>query len=116
MSSEEHLSDRDRADLARLADGILSPRRRAKVEARVADSPELRAALERQRRAVGLVRGAGGAMPAGLRARLEAARRETAPRARRWRIGLGAGLATAAAATALALVLTLPGDVPGGPT
>src|SRR5204863_5708342 len=63
-----------------------------------------------------VVRAAGGTMPAGLRARLEAVRRERAPGARRWRIALGAGLATAAAATALALALTLPGDVPGGPT
>jgi hypothetical protein len=114
--NEEQLSDRDYADLARLADGTLSPRRRAKVEARMADSPELQAALDEQRRAVALVRSAGGAMPAGLRGRLEAARRERAPKARRWRIALGAGLATAAAATALALALTLPGDVPGGPT
>jgi hypothetical protein len=116
MSLQDQLSERERADLARLADGSLPPRRRAMVEARVAASPQLRAALDEQRRAVALVQGAGGEMPAGLRTRLEAARRAAAPRARRWRVALGAGLATAAAATALALALTLPGDVPGGPT
>jgi hypothetical protein len=114
--NDEQLTERERADLARLADGTLPARRRAELEARVAASPHLRAGLEAQRRAVALVRGAGGEAPAGLRARLQDARRAAAPRARRWRIGLGAGLAAAATGTALALVLTLPGDVPGGPT
>lgn len=116
QGDHEHLSQRDHADLARWADGTLPARRRAKVEARLAESPELRAAAEDQRRAISLVRGAGGTMPAGLRARLDGSREAAAPRARRWRVAVGAGLATAAAATALALALTLPGNVPGGPT
>jgi hypothetical protein len=54
--------------------------------------------------------------PASLRARLEAARRDAAPKVRRRKFVLGGAFAGAAAAVALALVLTLPGDVPGGPT
>src|SRR5439155_1447659 len=82
---DEPLTKRDRADLARLADGTLPPRRRARVEARVAASPRLQSLLDEQRRALALVRDAGGEVPAGLRARLEAARRAAAPRARRCR-------------------------------
>jgi hypothetical protein len=113
---DEPLTKRERADLARLADGTLPPRRRARVEARVAASPRLQALVDEQRRALALVRNAGGEAPAGLRARVESARRAAAPRARRWRVLVGGGLAAAATATALALVLTLPGDVPAGPS
>jgi hypothetical protein len=113
---DERLSGRDRADLARLADGTLPPRRQARVEARVAASPSLGTLLTEQRRALALVRGAAVEAPAGLRARLDAARRAAAPRARRWRVALAGGAAAAATATALALVLTLPGDVGAGPT
>ena len=113
---ERHIDHRVLADVARLADGTLPPRRRAAVEARVAESPQLRALLDEQRRALTLVRGAGGTAPPGLRARLESARRAAAPRARRRRIALGGVVAAATTATALALVLTLPGNVPGGPT
>ena len=113
---ERHIDDRMLADLARLADGTLPPRRRAAVEALVADSPRLRELLDEQRRALTLVRGAAGTAPLGLRARLESAHRAAAPRARRRRFALAGVVAAAATATALALVLTLPGNVPGGPT
>src|SRR5436305_2097844 len=49
---ERHIDDRVLADVARLADGTLPPRRRAAVEARVAESPQLRALLDEQRRAL----------------------------------------------------------------
>ena len=62
---ERHIDDRVLADVARLADGTLPPRRRAAVEARVAESPQLRALLDEQRRALTLVRGAGGTAPPG---------------------------------------------------
>jgi hypothetical protein len=116
MADEVHLSERELGELARLADGTLPERRRAEVQARVDASPQLRALVEEQRRALALVRGAGGEAPVGLRARLADARRAAAPRMRRWRVGLAAGAAVAATATALALVLTLPGNLPGGPT
>src|SRR5207244_5577192 len=65
MEHDEHLSDRELGELARLADGTLRPGRRAAVEARVAASPRLRALAEEQRQAIALVRGAGGEAPAG---------------------------------------------------
>ena len=55
MTQPEHqpeISERDLAELAALADDKLSPRRRARIEARVAGSPQLAALLEEQRRGV----------------------------------------------------------------
>jgi hypothetical protein len=117
-SLDTQLSDRERADLAAFADGTLPERRRAAVEARLATSPELTALVDEQRRARDTVRTAAAevAAPASLRARLEAARKEAAPKVRRRKFILGGTFAAAAAAVALALVLTPPGDVPGGPT
>jgi anti-sigma factor RsiW len=103
-------------ELAALADGSLRPERRPEVEAMIARSPELAVRLEEQRRAVGLVRGAAGAIeaPAGLRARVERGRPAGAATRRRvWAAGLAAA---AVAVAALALVLTLPGNVPGAPS
>jgi anti-sigma factor RsiW len=73
------------AELAALADGSLSPERRAALEAQVAESPELADRLAEQERAVSLVRSAEEEVeaPAALRARIEAqrrGRRSTAPR------------------------------------
>jgi hypothetical protein len=98
-------------ELAALADGSLSPQRRAVVEAMVERSPELAARLAEQRDAVALLRDAAAAVdaPAGLRARLE-----PQPRLGR-RYVWAAGLA-AAAVVVVALVLALPESVPGGPT
>lgn len=110
------------AELAALADGSLRGRRRRRLEAELARSPELAALLGRQRRAVDAVRSVDVRAPERLRARVEAerARRRSrrpalalrAPRRRR----LGFGLALAgAAAIALVVALSLPGGA-GGPS
>jgi hypothetical protein len=120
MESTPSLNERELADLVALADGSLSldPARQAAVQAWVDADPRLRALLDEQRRAVGLVRGAAAEAraPLSLRERIAGDRRRLAPRARRRRLGLLGGLAGALAATALALVLTLPGGTPGAPT
>ncbi len=115
---DSSLSDRERTDLAALADDALSRRRREALEAALTERPELRALAAEQRRVRDSVRAAALAVeaPAGLRARVAADRRAAAPKRRRRKLVLGGALAAAAAAAALALVLTLPGDVPGGPT
>jgi hypothetical protein len=117
-SIDSPLSDRERADLAALADDSLPPRRRAAIEARLQAQPELRALVDEQRRARETVRAAAleVAAPVALRARVDADRRAGAPRRRRRKLAFGGAVAAAAAAVALALVLTLPGDVLGGPT
>jgi anti-sigma-K factor RskA len=92
------------AELAALADGSLSPERRAELEAQVAGSPALADRLAEQERAVALLRGAGDEVdaPAGLRARLEARRSPRTVRAPR-RLAL-AGVAAAAVAVAVVVV------------
>ena len=64
------------AELAALADGSVSPERRAALEARVAASPELAELLAEQQRAVALARSAVAEVeaPAALRARIDAQR------------------------------------------
>ncbi len=114
MSLSEPYDDRLMADLAAAADGTLDPARQAEIEAMAAEDLELADALERQRRAVTLIRGATVEIhaPLALRERLEADRQRLAkPRARRrW---FSVGLAGAAvAAVLLAVVLA----APGGPT
>jgi hypothetical protein len=118
QATDNSLTDREGADLAALADGVLSGRRRAAVEARVLASPPLGAIVDQQRQVAELVRAAAREVsaPAALRARVAEARRTAAPRTRRRRFALGGAVAAVAAVAALALVLTLPGDVPGGPT
>src|SRR5688500_9314786 len=69
------------AALTALADGTLPPRRRAAVEARVAESPELAELLERQRRAVGALRSVEVRAPSELRRRIA---RERAGRRSAW--------------------------------
>jgi anti-sigma-K factor RskA len=92
------------AELAALADGSLSPERRAELEAQVAGSPALADRLAEQERAVALLRGAGDEVdaPAGLRARLEEQRSPRTVRAPR-RLAL-AGVAAAAVAVAVVVV------------
>jgi anti-sigma-K factor RskA len=65
------------AELAALADGSLAPERRAELEARIAQSPELAQLLAEQERAVGFARSAASEVeaPAGLRARIETRRK-----------------------------------------
>ena len=111
------LTDDDLADLARLADGTLPAERRAEVEARVAESPQLAGILERQGMALHALHAtAGTGAPARLRAQVE--RRRGAggkARGRRRRVALGGAIA-ATAAVALALILVLPGTFSGDPS
>jgi hypothetical protein len=111
----DELDERTRRELARLADGSLRGRARAELEARVATSPSLRAALERQRAGLTALRGLEMDAPARVRAKVEAERATPSRRVRRGRLGIAAGLAGAAAAIALAAVLVLPSGS-GGPT
>jgi hypothetical protein len=110
-------------ELAALADGSLTGRRRKRLEAEVAASPELQAALERQRHALAALEAIDLKAPDALRARVEAEFERAATRRRPGlqprlslpRLAFGAGLATAAAALLIALLLALPGGA-GGPT
>jgi anti-sigma factor RsiW len=101
-------------ELAGLADGSVSDARRATLEARVAESPELALRLAEQEHAVALVRGAAAEVeaPAALRARIESRRPTRTLRSRS--LALGGGVALAAAALLL-LVIALPTGA-GGPT
>lgn len=117
--NHQEISERDLAELAALADDNLSPRRRARIEARVAESPELTAMLERQRRGAAALRSVDVRASDGLRARIEAERE----RARKRRPGgfvlparpaLAGGLVAAVAVLALVVALTVPGT--GGPS
>jgi hypothetical protein len=114
MSLSEPYDDHLMADLAAAADGTLDPARQAEIEAMAADDARLADALERQRRAVSLIRGATSEIqaPLALRERLEADRQRLArPRARRrW---FSVALAGAAAAVVLMAVVLA---APGGPT
>ena len=120
MAAEEptsKISDRDLAELAALADGSLRGRRRRALEQRVAASPELESALERQREAIAALAVTREVYAsAGLRARVEAERRERAPAMRRQRFSLAGGVAMAGAAAALIIALTLPSGAPGAPS
>ena len=102
-------------DIARLADGTLSAERTRELETRVAGSPELRAMLDEQQVALTAVRGLSEPAPAGLRARVEGARRRPARAARARRFGIAGGFVAAAAALAIALVAILPSGA-GGPS
>jgi hypothetical protein len=108
-------SERDQRDLVALADGSITGRRREELEARVAASPELQAALQRQRTGLAALRGLDLPTPLSLRERLEAERSSPSRRVRRRRFAIGGALAGAAAAVALTAVLVLPSGA-GGPT
>jgi anti-sigma factor RsiW len=110
-------SERDLAALAALADGTAQGRARRRIEAKVAASPELQAALERQRQAIAVLAVTRDVYAsAGLRARIGAERRERAPVMRRRRISMAGGVAIAGAAAALIVALTLPSGTPGAPS
>jgi anti-sigma factor RsiW len=108
---------RELADISRLADGTLDPKRRAGVEEWLRASPEGLALYERERRVVELMHEAatGVGAPARLRARIEAQRPSRTAQLRR-RLGYGSGLASALAVVVLALVLILPAGTTGGPS
>jgi hypothetical protein len=103
----KELDERTRQQLARLADGSLGGRERAELEARIAGSPDLRQAFDRQRAGMAALRDLRVSSPPALRARIEA--RRSSPRRprvrRRWAIG--GALAGAAAAVALVAVVLL---------
>jgi hypothetical protein len=110
------ISERDQRDLVALADGSLSGGDREEAEARVAGSPHLAAALERQRAGLAALRRLDAlAAPAGLRARVNAERSRPSAAVRRRRFAIGGLVAGAVAAVALTAVLVLPSGA-GGPT
>jgi anti-sigma factor RsiW len=113
--AHNELDERTLRQLAQLADGSLSGARREALEARLASSSELRAALARQRSAVAALRGADVQAPARLRQRIEAERSRPSAPVRRRRLAIGGALAGAAAAVALTLALVAPSGS-GGPT
>jgi hypothetical protein len=106
------------AELTRLADGTLPADRQAELRARIAQSPELAAALAEQEHAVTLLRAVDTPAPASLRAQLDeltgAGARGRRP-ARRWRRALVLPGATALAA-AIAAVVVLVGGGSAAPT
>jgi anti-sigma factor RsiW len=112
---EDEAGGQEIAELAALADGSLSPERRAVLEARVAADSELADRLAEQQRAVALVRSAGAEVeaPASLRERIEApqrARRRPVTR----RLAL-VGAAATAVVVAVAVGLGVFGSSSSGP-
>jgi hypothetical protein len=103
------LDETTRQRLARLADGSLGGRERAELEARIADSPDLRQAFERQRAGMAALQDLQLEPSSPLRARIEAQRSSPRrPRVRRgWAIG---ALAGAAAVIALIATVVLQSD------
>lgn len=99
-------------ELTALADGSLDGRRRTRVEAIVADSPELQGLVHEQRQALSAVRAAAVPAPGELRARLADASPVAVPPHRR---AFGPALAIAGvAAVAIVIVLSTLGS--GTPT
>ena len=78
MCLSEPFDDRLMADLAAAADGTLPRERQAQIEMLAAHDPEVAEALNRQRRAAAMIRGAAAEVtaPESLRARLERMRDE----------------------------------------
>ena len=115
-SAHNELDERTLRGLASLADGTLQGYERVELEARLASSPRLREALERQRSAVAATRGLVIPAPEGLRRRIEAERPQSRSRTalRGRRLAFGGALAGTAAAIVLALLLVTSGG--GAPT
>jgi hypothetical protein len=110
------LSNEEMADLCALADGTLPAARRTEVEARVAASPELQEALERQRRSVVATQmlAAEEDVPERLRTAVEARSRPLRSNRRRSlglvpRIALAGAVAVIAAVVAAVVLTTGPG-------
>jgi anti-sigma factor RsiW len=109
------LNERQLAQLCALADGSLREEA-GRVEAAVAASPEMRALLQRQRRAVAATRAlaARDPVPASLRAAVEGHRRPQVQRRPRPSVRLRLAIAGAVATAAVAAVELGPG--PGAPS
>ncbi len=105
--SHRDLDERTRRQLASLADGSLEGYPRTELENRLAGSPTLRAAFERQRAGAAALRRLNLQAPASLRARLVTEAPAVSRGTARRRLVLGGGLAGAAAAAVLAVVLVL---------
>jgi hypothetical protein len=101
----------DEFELAALADGSLSPKRRSLLEARVAASSELSERLDEQQQALALTRRAveGVEAPSGLRVRIDPQRRVRTRRTSR-RLALVSAAATAVVAVAIAVVALTSGN------
>ncbi len=112
---QDELDERTLRGLVRLADGSLRGPARAELEAKVAASPTLRAALERQRSAATALRGLNLQASPALRSRIAAERATTTRPVRRRRLAIGGALAGAIAAAALVAVLIVPSGG-GNPT
>jgi hypothetical protein len=119
MSPENGHSELDEQtlrQLAQLADGSLQGWDRAELEARVASSPRLQEALDRQRVAAGALRGLDLRASPALRDRIATATSSPSRRPlRRRRFAIARALAGAVAAAALAAVLIVPSGG-GSPT
>jgi hypothetical protein len=111
----EGLDDRRLGDLAAFADGSLTGRRRAEIEAMVEASDALRSAVARQRTAAAALRGLDLPAPLTLRERISDERARPSGAVRRRRLGAIGGIAAAACVAALVAVLVLSSGG-GGPT
>ena len=107
--SHRDLNERTRGDLASLADGSLKGSPRAELEARLAASPTLRAAFERQRAGAAALRGLSLEAPMSLRTRIATESEISPRRARRARIAVGGALAGAATAVVAVVLILSPG-------
>jgi hypothetical protein len=106
--------DNELAELAALADGSLARERRVQLEARVAESSELRERLAEQQQALALTQRAVADVgaPEGLRRRIDAQRRSHASR-RAPRIAIAGAAAALVAAAAIGAVSLSGGSKPG---
>jgi hypothetical protein len=108
-SSHNEIDERTERELAALADGMLGQPQRDALEARIASSPSLAAALERQRTGLAALRALEPAgAPLALRERIEAERASPSRPVRRRRLQAFGAIAGAAAAAALVVTLVLP--------
>ena len=117
MSELDSQIPEEHAALAALADGSLPPERARALAARIAESPELAAALAQQRQAVSILRQAVAETeaPLALRERLENDRQRLAAPRRRRRIFALATAGSLAAVAVLAVMVGLSGG-PGAPS
>jgi hypothetical protein len=102
---EQDADGRELTELTALADGSLTPERRAALEARVSASSELADRLAEQQRAVALMRSAaeGVEAPADLRARIETGQRVRSVRMPRRPVFVGAAATALVVAAGLAV-------------